>query len=501
VLTRLVDTTYRDLRERTLLYGGGDKLLFTNLLSDIAVKQVAAASEDISIQQAAEIMAKRKISSLVLVDSSGLPSGIITDRDLRNKVVSKGRDISGRVGDIMSVTVIKSEAGDYCFEALLKMMRYNIHHLLVVQKGELAGILTSHDLMMLQGTSPLSIAREIESQTTIDGLVPASKKINRILNTLIQEGAKAGNINRIITEINDRLLKKILEITEARMGPPPVGYCWIVYGSEGRKEQTFKTDQDNAIIYDDPGGEGEEAERYFSDFASRMKEGLVRCGFPACKADYMASNPKWRRPLAAWKNNFSKWINQPTPEAVLQSLIFFDFRSVHGDVLLGEKLRAFLGHEAKNKTLFLAHMAGTVIKNRPPLGFFRNFDCENQGVHKGKIDIKIKALCPIIDAARLSALEMQVYHTSTLARLKELKDRSGASIGESSRDLEQAFEFLMSLRLRHQFEQIAEGREPDNFINPHELGVMEQKLLKEVFKLIASVQEATMKRYSGYMVL
>jgi CBS domain-containing protein len=500
LLKRLVDMTYQEIRDRTLLYGGGDKLLFTNVLSDLAVKKVITASEDITINEAAEIMSEHKISSLVLLDPNGLPSGMVTDRDLRNKVVSKGRDITGRVGDIMSVTIIKSEARDYCFEALLKMIRYNIHHLLVVDKGELKGIITNHDLMMLQGTSPLSVAKEIEDQNTIDGLVPVSKKINKIITILIKEGAKASHITRIITEINDRLLKKILEITESKLGPPPLSYCWIVYGSEGRKEQTFKTDQDNAIIYEDPKGSGEDAVAYFSDFAVHMRDALVRCGFPICSADYMASNPKWRQPLSVWKKYFSNWINTPTPEAILQSLIFFDFRPVHGDYLLAEQLRAFLGHEVKDKNIFLAHMAGNVVKNRPPLDFFGKFSGEKQGVHKGKFNIKINGLCPIIDAARLSALEMKVYNTSTIARLMELKDQHG-TVSTFSDELEQAFEFLMSLRLRHQFQQIQGGVEPDNFINPHDLGTLEKRLLKEAFKLILSVQEATRKKYSTWMVM
>lgn len=501
VLTRLVDMTYKDIRDRTLLYGGGDKLLFTNILSDLAVKKVITASEDIPIQQAAEIMAEHRISSLVLLDPSGLPSGMITDRDLRNKVVAKGRDMSGRVGDIMSVTIIKSEAGDYCFEALLKMIRYNIHHLLVVNKGALAGIITNHDLMMLQGASPLAVAREIEDQTTIDGLAPSSKKINMTISILIKEGARAANITRIITEVNDRLLRKVLEITEARLGPPPVRYCWLVYGSEGRKEQTFRTDQDNAILYEDTEGSGEDAEKYFAEFAAQLKDGLARCGFPPCKADYMASNPRWRQPLRVWKRYFSNWINHPTPEAILQSAIFFDFRAVHGDVLLAEKLRAFLGHEIRNKNLFLAHMAGAMVKNRPPLGLLGGFRCEREGSHKGTFNIKMNGLCPIIDAARLAALETQVYQTSTQERFIELKGRTGSVVGECCRDLEQGFEFLMSLRLRHQFQQMQEGIEPDNFINPQELGVIEKRMLKETFKLILSVQDATMRKYGGYMVL
>lgn len=499
LVKRFVDMTYKEIHDRTLLYGGGDKLLFTNILNDLATKKVITASEDVTIKEAAETMSKHKISSLVLVDSYGLPSGMITDRDLRNKVVSKGRDTAGRVGDIMSVTLIKSEARDYCFEALLKMIRYDIHHLLVVSKGELKGIITNHDLMMLQGTSPLSVAREIENQNTIDGLVPVSKKVNKIITILIREGAKASTITRIITEINDRLLKKILEITESKLGAPPLGYCWIVYGSEGRKEQTFKTDQDNAIIYEDPEGSGEDAEKYFSDFAIHMKDALVRCGFPSCSADYMASNPKWRRPLSVWKTYFSDWINKPTPEAVLLSLIFFDFRPIHGNFLLAEKLRAFLGHEIKDKNIFLAHMAGIVVKNRPPLDFFGKFGGEKKGIYKGKFNIKINALCPIIDTARLFALEMRVYNTSTVERLMELKERHG-TVSEFSDELEQAFEFLMSLRLRHQFQQMQGGVEPDNFIDPHCLSNMEKRLLKETFKLILSVQETTIKKYTTWIV-
>jgi CBS domain-containing protein len=500
LLKRLLHMAYKEIRDRTLLYGGGDKLLFTNILGDLATREVITAPEDISIREAAEIMADHNISSLVLLDSGGLPSGMITDKDLRNKVVSRGRDITGRVGDIMSVTLIKADARDRCFEALVKMMRYNIHHLLVVGKGELKGILTSHDLMVLQGTSPLSVAREIENQDTIDGLVPAATKINRIITILIREGAKASNITRIITEINDRLLKKVLEITETRMGRPPASYCWITLGSEGRKEQTFKTDQDNAIIYEDRPDSNDEVSRYFSEFAARMKDALARCGFPPCSADYMASNPKWCQPLNVWKKYFSNWIQNPTPESVLRSLIFFDFRPIHGDLLLAERLKAFLGHEVKDQNLFLAHIAGAALKNRPPLDFFGKISCDKTGAQRGKFNIKINGLSPIIDIARLSALELKVYHTSTLERLTEVKDRCCAA-GSFSDELEQAFEFLMSLRLRHQYQQVQEGVEPDNFIDPRGLGTLDRTMLKESFKLIMTVQEAAMKKYGSWMVM
>jgi CBS domain-containing protein len=500
LLKRLMHMAYKEMHDRTLLYGGGDKLLFTNILSDLASRKVITASENASIREAAKIMEDNNIGSLILLDEDGLPSGMVTDRDLRNKVVSRGRDIEGRVGDIMSVVLIKSEERDHCFEALMKMMRYNIHHVLVVGKGELKGILSSHDLMMLQGASPLFLAREIESQDTLDGLVPAALKINRTITILIREGAKASTITRIITEINDRLLKKILEITESRMGPPPVSYCWIVFGSEGRKEQTFKTDQDNAIIYEDTADRSSGAAEYFAEFASRMKDALARCGFPPCSADYMASNPEWRQPLSVWKKYFSDWINIPTPEAVLRSLIFFDFRFVHGDQLLAERLRAFLGHAIKDKTMFLAHMAGVVVKNRPPIDFLGKFRLEKSGANKGTFNIKIKGLCPIIDAARLSALEEKVYLTSTVERLSELKD-CPCTVGPFTGELELAFEFLMSLRLRHQYQQIQNGLEPDNYIDPQNLAELERSMLKSTFKLIEEVQEKAMKKYGSIVAM
>ncbi|TAN44907.1 MAG: cyclic nucleotide-binding/CBS domain-containing protein [Nitrospirae bacterium] len=498
-LGKFTDFTYPELANRSLLYGGGDKLLFTNTLGDLASKEVITAFMDISIQEAAKKMATHKISALVLVDADGLPAGIVTDRDLREKVVAKGRSLADPAGSIMSVTLIKSEARDYCFEALLKMIKYNIHHLLVVNKGEIRGIITNHDLMMLQGTSPLTIAREIEGQDTIDGLVPVARKINRIITLLVKESAKAGNITRIITEINDRLLRKALDIAERRFGPPPVNYCWIVFGSEGRKEQTFKTDQDNAIIYEDPKEGGQEnAKKYFSEFAQYMKDVLVKCGFPVCPANYMASNDMWCQPLSVWRGYFSSWIDKPTPEAVLFSLIFFDFRPIHGNFMLAERLRAHLGYTLKDRKIFLASMAREILRNNPPLDFFGRFITEKRGGHKGKINIKINGLSPIVDIVRLLSLEAGLYNTTTVERLQELRSRHEI-IRSAGDELAEAFEFLMSLRLRHQFDQIQSKSEPDNFINPDGLSRIEKKTLKETFKLIARTQEGIREQYHALL--
>lgn len=494
-LNKYIDKTYKEIHKRSPLYGGGDRLLFTTPLGDLITKEVITASQEISIKEAAEVMSRNWISSLVLLDD-GIPAGIVTDRDLRDKVVSKGRSVQDPVKGIMSVSLIKAEAKDYCFEALLNMIRYGVHHILVIDSGKLRGVITNHDLMMLQGTSPISIAREIESQQSIEGLVPASKKINKIVELLIKEGAKASNITRIITEINDRLMRKVIEITEKKLGQPPLDYCWIVFGSEGRKEQTFKTDQDNAIIYADPETpeEAEAAKTYFSALTLLVRDGMLKCGFSLCPADYMASNQQWCQPFKVWKKYFAAWINEPKADAVLKSLIFFDFRPVCGDFGLAEELRNALTAALDNETLFLGFMANTIIKNTPPVGFLKSFVVKKSGEHKDEFDLKIKGIAPLIDAVRLFALEKGVKETSTLERIDALKDVH-AVVKESAEELEYAFEFIMLLRIRHQFEQIKSGRQPDNFINPYKLSNIEKKIIKDTFSLISKMQDFVIERY------
>ena len=495
-LNKFIDKTYEEMHNKSLLFGGGDKLLFTTPVGEIAARNVMTAPETISIRKAAEIMSERRYSSLVIVDEQGVPAGIVTDRDLRDKVVSKGRTGNEKVSDIMSVSLIKTEARDYCFEALLKMIRYNIHHLLVVDQGKLMGIVTNHDLMMLQGTSPISLVREIESQQTIDGLVPAARKTNEIVGLLLKEGARASNITRIISEINDRLVKKIIEIAEKEFGSPPLPYCWMVFGSEGRKEQTFRTDQDNAIVYEDPLTEKEDAEArtYFSVFSAFIRDSLIKCGFPRCPANYMASNPEWCQPVKIWKKYFSSWVYTPTPDAVMKSLIFFDFRPLYGDFRLADSLRDFLSSFLDGQMIFLGYMANMVIKNTPPVGFFKSLIVEKSGEHKDELNLKVKGIAPIVDIVRLFSLEKGIKETSTLERLSELRERH-TIVREYADELEHAFEFIMLLRIQNQFEQIEADRIPDNFINPKKLSNLEKKTMKESFTLISKLQDIIIERY------
>lgn len=490
-LAKYIDRAYREMRSKSLFYGGSDRLLFTTRIEDIVSRGAITAKEDILIQEAAQIMAKNKISSLIIVDEKSIPVGIVTDRDLREKVVAKGRDVNDLVSTIMSLPLIRVDANDYCFEAVLKMIKHNIHHILVIKNGELQGVITNHDLMLLQGTSPLSFAKDIESQQTIEGLVPVSKKINLIVGLLLKDGAKASNITKIITELNDRLVRKILEIAEKKYGRPPTPFCWIVFGSEGRKEQTFKTDQDNAIIYAEY---SEDARKYFADFALFVRDNLIKCGFPLCPADYMATNPKWCQPLSAWKKYFDNWITSPTPNSILQSLIFFDFRPLGGDFSLTDELRTHLAQTTKGQDNFFAEMADIITKNRPPLSILKKVIVEKSGEHKNELNLKIRGIAPIVDIARIFAIESGISETSTIERIRLLKD-DFPIIKKYASALEEAFEFISLLRIYNQLDQIEKGEQVDNYINPDKLSMIKKKTLKESFNLIAEVQEAVIKRY------
>ena len=500
-LTKYIDRTYSEMHNKSMLFGGSDRILFTSRVADIAIKDLVAVHEDATIQEAAHVMAHHKVSSLVIYDMNNFPVGIVTDRDLREKVVAKGRSVSDQVKNIMSLPLIRVDANDYCFEAVLKMIKHNIHHVLVVRDGILRGVITNHDLMLLQGTSPLSFAKDIENQHSLDGLAPLSDKLNRIIGLLLKEGAKASNITKIISELNDRLVKKVLEIAEKKYGAPPVPYCWIAYGSEGRKEQTFKTDQDNAIIYADPETpeQAEAANRYFTEFTVFVRDGLVKCGFPPCEANFMASNPQWCQPLSVWKKYFLNWITMPNPEALLKSLILFDFRGLYGTLALAAELREYLIRNLKDQNLFLAMLASVIMKNRPPLGFFKSFVVEKGGDHKDEINLKVRGIGPLVDIIRFFALESGVHETSSLERLSAMKETHPIVL-ELGEEMEQAFEFITLLRIHHQLDQMEKKEPLDNFINPSKLSNLERKSLKESFQLILKIQDAITELYKAGMV-
>jgi len=376
------------------------------------------------------------------------------------------------------------------------MMTTSIHHLAVERGGRVIGVVTSHDIMLLQGHSPYYLFKEIRGQQEISGLYVLAQKIPEVIRGLIKEGAKAGNITQMIAILNDHILERMLILLEEEVGPPPVPYCWLLMGSEGRREQTFKTDQDNAILYADPANDEEKlaAESYFKKFAEKAINHLVNCGYPLCPGLIMATNPKWCQPLSVWKGYFSHWIDAPDPAELLNATIFFDFRSGFGDSGLARDLRRHLNAKAREKDMFLFHLARQCMSTRVPLSFFKNFIVSRDGEHKNHLDIKRQGLTPFVNFGRVLALKHGISETNTLARLKALYDADfiNREIWSSAND---AYELQMQQRLIHQLAQIEVGTLPDNHINPEQLSELERRMLKDAFTVIERLYSVLDKMY------
>lgn len=496
---QVVSTAYNELRHQKASMRSSEELyLFTITAGDLA-KPAQKMSVASSIQQVALEMARLRIGSMLLHDPDNADNviGIITDTDLRMKVVATGRDYNEPVENIMAMPVYSVLAEEICFEVLLKMMDSGIRHLAVEKGGHITGVLTSHDIMVLQGNSPFYLFKEIIKQREISGIYPIASKVPGIIRNLIREGGKAGSISRMISLLNDQIVRQVLTLLEKEVGEPPVSYCWLFMGSEGRRDQTFLTDQDNAIVYADPYSEEKkkQVEAYFVDFAARAIEHLSKCGYPLCPSEVMASNPKWCQPFSVWQRYFTSWITEASAEELLDVTIFFDFRAGYGDDKLATSLRNHIIDLASREQDFILKLARNCQANKVPLSFFRNFIVERNGEHRNRLDIKLRGLLPIVSFARLLALQHGLRETNTIARLEALQGEGFIPV-DLCNDAVKAYELQMQLRIVHQLEQIEMQQAPDNYIEPQNLTAMERTMLKEAFEVIEKLQALLERRFA-----
>ena len=473
--------------------------VFNEKIENIANQKLINCSSKTTIREAASIMSQQKTSA-ILIEENGKYSGIVTDKDFREKVVVKGISSSKPVTTIMSSPLITVKKETAVFEALFFMMDKKIKHLLIeTADGKITGIVSDHDFVITQGQSPLHLLQKITSAGSANDLFSVHSQLPPVIKTLIQNGAKAEIVNRLITHVSDEILKKLVFFAEEKHGPAPLAYVFMIMGSEGRREQTLKTDQDNAIIYKDPPANmAKKAQDYFLELGKTVCTWLDQAGYSFCKGDVMAQNPKWCQPQKTWQEYFTKWIATPEPMALMHSSIFFDFRQGYGDMDLIDKLRAHLFKElsGRNTTLFYYHLAKNAMQFKPPLGFFRNFVVESQGKHKDAFDIK-KAMTPIVDFLRMYALVNKKRATNTLERLEQLYKEKIFDKDEYE-ELKQSYTYLMQLRFSRQLQAILEDKsDPDNYIVPKNLNHIEQKLLKEIFTIIEKFQQKLSVKFTG----
>ncbi len=496
-VTRYIDRSLSEIRERTRLLGDGERLLYSLSVADVAMRPAFLCNPETTIRAAAQLMAATNSTSVFVADSNKRAIGVVTDNDFADKVVCCARPLEAPITEVMSSPVISVEATDPVFYAMVQMLGHNIHHLLVTRTGVAEAVLTNHDLLLLQGKSPLTLMRHVGQQTNLEDLVVAQGRTSELIPLLMREGAKPSHITRILAELNDRVVAKILELGERDLGPPPGPYCWVVMGSEGRQEQTFKTDQDNALIYDDI-PDSAAAERYFEQLARFVSVALQRCGYPPCEGGFMATNSRWRQSLSAWKSHFTTWITDPVQATAEDAFILFDMRPVAGSPHLYTELWKHNRELLKSANLFQSIFAFISINHKPPLGFFRQLVVERSGQHKDELDLKLKGTGPIVNAARIWSLEAGVQEINTIDRLRGLATAGTVDV-KLLADLRDGFEFLTSLRLEHQLQQAKNGTRISNYINPAALSPLQKGLMKETFEAITRAQSLIKSKFETWV--
>lgn len=473
----------------------GDAVLRTTV-GDLLRRAPVTVPRDATVRQAAEAMAAQRVSSLLVMDGGRL-AGILTDRDLRTRVLAAGRDPGSSASDVMTPDPVTVTADSLALEVLLQMVERNIHHLPVLDGHRVAGMVTATDLLRLQHANPVYLVGDLGKADDPAQLAALGRRLGPVVEGLVAQDASAEDIGRVVTMVGDATERRLIELAEERYGAAPVPYAWMTLGSRARHEQSLLSDQDHALVLHDDAAAEHAA--YFSDLAQFVSDGLLAAGHPLCRGDVMATNPRWRQPLAQWRRTFAGWLGRPEPEAVLRASIFFDLRHLHGDPGLTGALREQVVAAAPSARLFLLHLAKDATVQHPPLGFFRGLVVEKAGEHRDTLDIKRGGAGIVVKLARLHALSVGSPATNSRVRLADAV-RAGDLSSAAGADLRDAWEYISYVRLRHQAAQMREGERPDNHVRPGDLSSFEKRHLREAFAVVRSAQQALAVRFPLHQV-
>ncbi len=461
-------------------------------LGSLVARQPVAAPAGTTLQDAARLMSRERVSSLLVLESGRL-AGIVTERDLAYRAVAEAISPSLPVREIMDASVQKLPPDAPAFEALLALTRTGARHLAVVEGDRIVGVVTSTDLVRWQSASTVFLVSAVRRAGSIPALQHAAARIPELQIQMIAAGATPRHLGLAMGAVYDALTVRLLESAESELGAPPVPYAWIVCGSQARHEQTVVTDQDNALLLGDGFDEKVHGE-WFAALARFVSEALEACGTPLCRGEVMARNPVWRRTRSGWRALFDEWIEKPEPKALMHASLFLDMRALSGDAAAVAAIRSQALQRMRAKDVFVALMARNAIRAAPPLGFFRGLVVERGGEHADTLDLKRGGLLPIVELARMYALTAGSDALGTVERL-----RAGAEGGAISRsgadDLEHAFGFIAAIRARHQADQLKRGLPPDNHVPPARLSPLERTQLEAAFAVIRSHQDALARVY------
>ena len=446
------------------------------------------------VRAALERMSQEGVRTIAVVDAARLPVGVFTLIDLMERVVLPGVALSTPVSEVMSACPVLVDELITAQDGLGLMASRGFHQLLVVQGGELTGIVTERDLFGLQRVTMRNVTQSIRLARDVAVLRRCADDIEALTGNLLAQGAAAEPLTHTITALNDALTQRLFELLLPQF--PRVArlrWCWLALGSEGRREQTMATDQDNAIVFRAEPADVESAREALLEFARSANAALAALGFPLCVGNIMAGNPECCLTLEEWRARFASWMREPTPTALLGANIFFDFRPLFGDVPLAAGLRQWLDATSGENKLFLRMLVANALQAEPPLGWIRTFRTDAGET----IDLKTHGTRIFVDAARAFALALGIPETHTSQRIRI----AGRRLARDERDIAatvDAYQFLQMLRLRAQrggFEPVAAAdpsvdkvaRAP-NRLDPYALNELDQRMLREAFRQARALQ-------------
>ena len=466
--------------------------LRTPLAQLVAGRELVTCEPDASIAQAAQTMDEHKITCLVI---SATEPGILTDRDLRSRVVAKRVDPDLPVSQVMTSPVRTIDQDAMVFEAMLLMSEHGFHHLPIAGPNGIAGVVTSSDIMRLLQADPIYLAAEVDT-ATLQELDGAYKRAAQVGVRFFERGASAAETQRLLTMIADSVARRLFVLAVDKLGPPPVPFAFVAVGSQARGEMGPASDQDNALVLSndyDVAAHGQ----YFAELTDFICHGLARAGQALCPGDMMASNAAWRMTESQWDSTFHGWVTAPDGEALLHAQVFFDFRPIFGGGEGWEEMAARVHDSAMvsahGSRRLHTHLAALATFREPPIGFFRGLVVERSGEYADTLDIKRGGTAAVVQMARLYSITAGTGEVDTISRLKAA---AGSTVSEKGAgDLLGAYEYLSNLAMRHQAAQVRAGERPNYHIDPKLLPERDRAALRDAFGVIKSLQNALSSKY------
>lgn len=455
-------------------------------IADLMTTEPRVVAPGATLAEAARSMRDAGVSSLMVVEDGAL-RGILTIRDVSARVVAERMDPDAPVSRAMTADPVALAPGAIGSDVLHLMMERGIGHVPVIGDAGLVGVVTQTDLTRFEAESSAEIIGDAARAPDAAALATITRRIPELVAQLVGAGNRHDVITRLVTDVADAVTRRLLTLGEADLGAPPVPYVWLACGSQGRREQTGVSDQDNVLMLSDEATADHDA--YFADLARFVSDGLDRCGYVFCPGDMMAANPRWRQPARVWRRYFQRWIARPDQEARMLASVMFDLRPIGGDRSLHAGLQAETLAAASQNSIFVAHMVSNSLGHAPPLGLWRELATFRSGEHRDRIDLKLNGVAPIVDLGRIYALRGRLTAVNTRERIAAAQ-AAGVISESGGRDLLDAYDLVAQTRLDHQAKQVRRGEAPDNFMAPATLSDFERSHLRNAFVVVRTMQSA-----------